>query len=154
QVVAVAPSGIVTGPIEVDVQGVPSGVGTQAVQTATNFVVPAPTISGFAPSSGYVGTAITISGSNFDPNATSVLFGSVVAALISTTTTQVTAVVPAGVVSGPVTIVTPAGSATSAGAFSIAHPSGSGPVVTGISPTSGPSGTLVTITGSNFSATG
>jgi uncharacterized repeat protein (TIGR03803 family) len=57
----------------------------------------APLITGFSPTSGPVGTTVTITGTNFDPVAANntVYFGSVKAAVLSATSTIITAQVPA-----------------------------------------------------------
>jgi hypothetical protein len=78
--------------------------------TATN----APTISSFTPTSGPVGTSVTISGAYFTAS-TSVAFNGVAATNVAVTNaTTLTATVPSGATSGAVSVSTSGGTATSA----------------------------------------
>ena len=105
---------------------------------------PPPTIDSFSPGSGITGSEVTITGSNFG-DASSVKFGSIEASAFSVVSdTQVRATVPDGAVVGKVSLTTRGGTATSSGEF---VPSLS---VTGFSPGSGPSGTVVDIKGIGF----
>lgn len=61
---------------------------------------------------------------------------------------QITAVVPAGATSGPVTVTDRAGQATSAQTFQVIEP----PVIQSFTPTSGPKGTTVTARGRHLLA--
>lgn len=114
-----------------------------------------PVVSGVSPNSGPTGggTAVTISGVNLT-GATSVTFGGVAASFTNVSDSQINATSPAG--SGTVDVRVTTGKGTSAittadhftyGTVSTA------PVVTTLSPTSGPAagGTPVTISGNNFS---
>src|SRR5204863_6304441 len=91
-------------------------------------------------SSGPVGTSVTISGTNFN-GATAVLFNSVSASFTVSSTTAITATVPAGGTSGPSSVTTPDGTASSAASFTVINP----PTITSFTPGSGPVGTSVTI---------
>jgi hypothetical protein len=140
---ALVPAGATTGPITVE---------TAAVDTpsATNFVVAAAapaTITSFAPTSGAVGASVVISGTNFC-GATGVQFNATSATsfTVSSTGTSITATVPAGATSGPLHVTTPSGTANSAASFTVVG----GPTITSFSPTSGPVGTSVVITGTNL----
>lgn len=66
-----------------------------------------PTITSFSPTSGPVGTTVTIVGSNFDPSPANnkVFFGATRAYISTATTTQLTAVVPVGASYQPITIL-------------------------------------------------
>ena len=87
-----------------------------------NLGRPAPTITGLAPTAGAVGARVVINGTNLT-SVRQVTFGGVAAATYSAlSNTQCTALVPAGALSGPVTVSTPAGTATSAGAFTVLVP--------------------------------
>ncbi|NTU71000.1 MAG: hypothetical protein HGB10_04165 [Coriobacteriia bacterium] len=111
------------------------------------FLVP-PTISSFSPGSARVGTRITIAGSHFE-DATSVSFGGVDVpwgTWISLTDSIIWADVPAGAVSGKITVTGPGGTAESAGTFNVIP----APTVSSFTPESGPVGTMVTITGADF----
>jgi len=107
-----------------------------------------PTISGFSPSSGPVGTSVTINGTNFT-GATSVTFNFASASFAVSSPTQITATVPSGATSGHIRVTTPGGTAASTGNFTVTA-GGSSPTISGFSPPSGPVGTLVTINGTNF----
>jgi hypothetical protein len=116
------------------------------------FVAP-PTITGFSPTSGMTGTTVIITGTNFT-GTTAVRFGTVNASFTVNSPTQITATVPSGATTAPVTVVTPNGMATSAAAFTVAlPPTPTPPTITGFSPTSGMTGTTVIITGTNFTGT-
>lgn len=119
----------------------PGGTGTLAGFT----FLPAPTISSFTPTSGATGASITITGTNFS-GATSVKFGGVVASsFIVNSATQITAVVGSGA-SGNVNIATPGGVVAKSGFTFL-----SAPTISSFTPTSGITGTTVTITGTNLS---
>jgi hypothetical protein len=109
-----------------------------------------PTITSFAPDGGRApGGTVTIQGTNFT-GATEVRFNTAPSTrffVVSAIT--INADVPAGATTGPISVTTPAGTATSATVFTVADP----PVVTGFTPTSGPVGTTVTINGQNFTGT-
>jgi hypothetical protein len=105
-----------------------------------------PTITSFAPASGPVGTTVTITGTNLT-GATSVTFNGASATFTVASATSIQATVPAGATTGPVGVTTPAGAATSTASFIVVNP----PVITSFAPTSGPVGTSVTISGSDFS---
>jgi hypothetical protein len=78
----------------------------------------APVIDGFSPTSGKVGTVVTITGSNL-AGATEVLFDGTPASFTADSETSITATVPQGAKTGPITVTTPAGSATSAQSFRV-----------------------------------
>ena len=111
-------------------------------------VVVAPTLTGFSPASGVVGSAVTLTGTAFT-GTTKVTFGGVTATAYSVQSdTQVKATVPAGALTGPIGLSTAGGTATSATAFTVS-PSPA-PALTGFSPLVGPVGTAVTLTGTGF----
>jgi len=111
-------------------------------------VVLAPTVTGFSPASGVVGSGVTLTGTALT-GATRVAFGGVAAASYSVqSATQLQAVVPAGALSGPLSVTTPGGTATSAASFTVS-PSPA-PALTSFTPASGPVGTGVTLTGTGF----
>src|SRR5207253_2724524 len=137
---AIVPAGATTGPLSVST---PDGTATSASAFA---VLHPPTIASFAPGSGPVGTSVTISGTNFS-GATAVAFNGVSATFTVTSSTAIQAIVPAGAITGPLSVTTPDGPATSASAFAVLHP----PTIASFAPGSGPVGTSVTISGSSFS---
>jgi oligopeptide transport system substrate-binding protein len=77
-----------------------------------------PTISGFSPTSGPVGSTVTISGSNFS-GATDVSLCLVSTSYTVVNATTVTAQVPAGACDGRWRVTTPNGTAASDGAFTV-----------------------------------
>ncbi|RQS58019.1 peptidase, partial [Burkholderia sp. Bp8963] len=107
-------------------------------------------IVGFTPSSGAVGTNVTISGYGFSTTASqnAVSFNGVAATVTSASTTQLVAQVPAGATTGQISITTPSGSASSATAFTVT--SALAPTISGFSPLIGNGGSSVTVTGTNF----
>ncbi len=112
----------------------------QAFDTSNNFAVNSnqisltlatvvtpptdPTISSVSPSSGIVGTSVTISGTNFSATLSSntVKFNGTTASLSSGNTTQLTATVPSGASTGKITVTVGANTATSASDFTITTP--------------------------------
>lgn len=87
------------------------------VATSPSDLLIQPTIGGFSPTSGPVGTVVTIAGSGFT-GVTSVRFGTTAAVTFAATSdTQITASVPVGASSGKITVVTPGGSNTSMSKF-------------------------------------
>lgn len=114
--------------------------------------VQVPTIQGISPSSGGAGTLVTISGANFGATAAdnTVKFNGVAATVSSATLTSLVVAAPAGATTGNVTVATSAGSAQGpVFTYSVVV---SAPAISSVSPSSGPAGTTVTITGTNFDA--
>jgi IPT/TIG domain. len=91
---------------------------------------------------------VTISGSGFS-GATSITFAGAAAAFNVQSNVEVTATVPAAATSGTISVMTPGGTATSSGTFTVTviHPA---PIVSAFSPPRGVAGTAVTISGSDF----
>ena len=78
-----------------------------------------PVISTFTPTSGPVGTVVTIQGKSL-LQATTVKFGGVAATVFTVNSdAKVTATVPIGAVTGKITITTPGGTATSSQTFTV-----------------------------------
>ncbi len=127
-----------------------TGVGTpnlfSLVATLTG-----PTITGFTPAGGAAGTSVVITGMNFYTsvaNPLTVTFNGVAAASITVNSaTQITAVAPGGVTTGPIVVTSIGDAATSPTSFTVGGGTVSSPAITGFNPTSGTAGTGVTITG-------
>ena len=107
---------------------------------------PGPTITTFTPTGGQAGTVVTVLGSNFT-GATQVTFnGTAATAFTVNSATQLTVTVPTGVATGPIGVVAPTGTGTSAMPFTVGPP----PVITSFSPASGYVGSSVVLTGTGF----
>lgn len=78
----------------------------------------APTIAGFSPSSGAAGTQVTITGTNL-AGVVAVQMGHVLTVPQSTSDAQVVFAVPQGAATGPIKILTKAGSTTSTLTFTV-----------------------------------
>jgi streptogramin lyase len=87
----------------------------QTFVTATSSV---PTITSFSPTSAVAGSAVTISGTFFK-GATAVAFNGTAASYTVNSANRITATVPAAASSGPISVTTPAGTATSSGSFTV-----------------------------------
>lgn len=136
QIVAVVQSGTTNGPISVTTSN-----GT--VTTASLFYMP-PRITSFTPNNSAPGSRITITGVNF-LGATAVSFNGTPASSFNVTNnTTIGATVPAGLITGPISVTTPGGTTNSTPYFYGA------PVIQSFSPTHGLPGTNVTIFGTNF----
>jgi len=142
-IIATVSSGTTSGKITLITSG---GTAT----SATNFtIIPAPTISSVSPISGKVGTKITLHGSNLT-GATSVRINSLAAASYTVVSANyITLIVPAGATTGPITVVTPGGTVTSATNYTVitAIPV---PSLVSFTPLTGLIGQIVMITGNNF----
>ena len=79
---------------------------------------PAPAITSFTPTSGPVGTSVIISGTNFT-GATPVKFNGTSATFAVNSDTQITATVPSAATTGPISVTTAGGTATSATNYSV-----------------------------------
>jgi hypothetical protein len=118
-----------------------------------NFALNTPTITSFTPSSGPVGTSITITGTNF-VGMTSVKFNGTTASYTVNSPTLITATVPTGATTGTISVTNSAGPGTSSSPFTITinytltiQISGSGRVLLSPNQTSYAAGTSVTLTG-------
>jgi hypothetical protein len=116
---ATVPTGATSGTISVTTAG---GTATSSssftVETTSPPPSSAPTITGFTPTSGRAGQAVSITGTNLT-GVTSVTFAGKPGSVTSTASTTVTAVVPRGAKSGPIGVTTPSGSATSTASFTV-----------------------------------
>jgi uncharacterized repeat protein (TIGR01451 family) len=137
-ITAVVPFSATTGPIVVKTPAFsfPSG---------TNFVV-LPLITGFSPANGNVGTIVTITGANLT-GASSIKFGGATAPFTNGTFNQMIATVPATAVTGPVSVTTTNGTATTTTNFYLP------PGITRFTPTNSAPGSTVNIFGKNLLGT-
>jgi hypothetical protein len=150
ELIVTVPNGATTGPIQVT-----TGGGTALSPTNFTVTTAAPTILAFNPTSGPAGIGVTIFGTNFT-GATAVLFNGVPVTnggnpqlgvqVISPTIILVTNV-PAGATTGPITVVTPSGTAVSGTPFTVAA---AAPTISGFTPGSGTADSSVIILGSGF----
>jgi gliding motility-associated-like protein len=154
------PEGVVVGDIDGD--GEPDIVftnktsGTVSVYRNTislNAPVP-PVITSFTPTSGPVGTTVTITGTNFSPTPANniVKFGTLQAVVTASTSTQLTVILPAGTTNNPISVTVNGLTGSSATPFVVTAPSPP-PVITSLSQTFGYVGMTLIINGTNFSTT-
>jgi hypothetical protein len=129
-------------------------VATWSKQVAVyGLIAPAPILSTVAPTSGPStgGTAVTLTGQNFVSGATITFGGAAATSVVVASATQMTANTPAHAQGSVNVVVTnPDGQSTTlASGFTFMGPA---PILSTVSPTSGPStgGTSVTLNGSNF----
>jgi YD repeat-containing protein len=115
------------------------------------------TVADFVPSSGtVVNTSVVITGSGFSttPGQNSVTFGNSTSVVTVTyaSATQLTVKVPFDATTGPIKVTAGGKSGTSATPFTVLT-SASTPSIASFSPTIGPAGTAVQVSGSNFDLT-
>jgi len=94
------PTGATSGPVSVSVGGI-SGGGVSFT------IIEAASITGILPTSGLIGTTVTINGTGFGPTQSSSIvsfYGVVATAIVSWSDTQIVAIVPFSTSSGPVTV--------------------------------------------------
>ena len=135
------PAGATSGTLAVKASGI-------TVSGGTFTVLPTPTVSSFNPASGAVGSTVTLTGSNLGATAGSVTFNGTPASISAWTATSITVTVPSGATTGTLAVKA-SGITVNAGTFTILAT----PTVTSLNPASGPVGSTVTITGTNFGAT-
>jgi IPT/TIG domain len=143
QIVATVPSTATTGPVKVKVDGVASN-------TNVYFNVPGPQITSVSPSSGVVGTQVTIIGSGFQASQGSsiVRFANYTATAVSWSSTQIVATVPTNTSTGPVTVSVNGVLSNQDVVFTLPNPN-----ITGLVPSNAPVGAQVQINGSGFGPT-
>ena len=141
QILARVPSTAGSGPVQVIEGGVKGNANVY-------FTVPAPQISSISPNIGGIGNPVTINGSGFHASQGSnwIAFNGWLASVISWSDSQIVAVVPTGSSTGPV-------KAWVNGAFSNLLPyTVPNLFINTLSPSNGPVGTQVTVTGVGFGA--
>jgi RHS repeat-associated protein len=137
------PSGATTGNVVVTTGGVASN-------GYAFTVVQAPNITAISVNTGAVGAAVTLTGTGFGTSqgTSTVKFNGTTATATSWTSTSIALTVPSGATSGNV-VVNASGIASNGMAFIVVP----APSIAGLSLTSGPVGSPITITGTNFGAT-
>lgn len=141
-IVAVVPSGATTGNVVVHASGVDSG--------GKSFtVVSAPSITSLSVTSGGVGSAVTITGTNFGSTqgTSTVQFNGTSASVSSWSATSIHVTVPVGATTGNV-VVHASGVDSNGKPFTVLAT----PAITNLNPASGMVGDDVVITGTNFGA--
>jgi hypothetical protein len=108
-----------------------------------------PTITGFTPTEGPVGTTVTVTGTNFNTEVTKMMvkIGAVVAVVNSSTATEMKVVVPVDGKSGTIDVTINGQSASSASSFTVLGK----PLIISLQPASGKAGDVIKIVGTNFS---
>jgi len=120
--------------------------GTSAIVVGDHYAYGAPTVTSFSPTSGITGSTVTINGTGIVPGA-AVKFGTKASGTVTFVSgTQIKAIVPNGAVTGKIAVTTPAGTGTSSSNFTVTLS------ITGFTPASGPTGTVVTINGAGFNS--
>ena len=122
-----------------------SGTGFGQVRQFTTIGL-APSLTSLSPTSGIVGTSVTLTGTNFIPGSTVSFNGTAATSVTVNSATSITAIVPSGTTTGNVTVTTTGGTTGGLSFTILASP----PTITTLSPNFGPIGTQVTITGTNF----
>ena len=136
------PTGSTSGPVVVTVNGVASNGFTFTVDAT-------PTITGISPTSGAAGTVVTITGTNLGDAADSVqvLFGGASVTMAGQNENSLTATLPANAVPGSVSVtVNLNGSRSNGISFTVIAT----PTISSVNPSSGVSGTPVSLSGTNF----
>ena len=125
--------------------------GSVSGSTTLTVVAPPPSITSLTPNTGAVGTAVTISGTNFGATqgTSTVTFNGITATATSWSATSIGVTVPSGATTGNV-VVTVGGQASNGVSFTVIVPA---PSITSLTPNTGAVGTAVTISGTNFGAT-
>ena len=142
-IAATVPTGATTGNVVVTVGGVASN--------GKSFtVVPAPSITSLSITTGAVGAAVTVTGSNFGSTrgTGTVKFNGTTASVSSWSATSIAVTVPSGATTGNVVVF--ASGVNSNGVNFTVVPA---PSISSLSPTTGAVGASVTISGSNFGST-
>ena len=146
-ITAYVPYNATNGNLIVTVNGVPSN--------GVSFAVLIPTITSLSPNAGAPGTTVTIAGTNFGliQGSNFVSFNGLIASVVAWSDSSITATVPSGASTGDVTVLRNGlYSSVNSNGLSFTVPQTS-PSIASLSPVSGLSGTVVTISGANFGST-
>ena len=107
-----------------------------------------PRVFGFTPAGGMVGDEVTILGLSLE-NPLEVTIGGAVAQVVSSSSSSIHAIVPAGAVTGPISVTTAAGTAVSSGEYFV----GDAPIIEQALPDSGRAGETIEIRGRALATT-
>jgi len=135
-IIAPVPIGATTGPVVVTAGGIASNSYTFTVSAG---------ITGIAPVQGNVGTTVTINGTGFGSmqGSSSVTFNGVSATPSSWSNTSIVVAVPSGATTGNVAVLV--NGVSNVGPVFLLLP-----FINNLTPSAGPVGTIVTVSGSNF----
>ncbi len=122
--------GDIDGDLDLDLLVLGISNSTATLRVYRNETGAPPTIAYLAPAAGPVGTTLTIRGRSFTGARAVTLNGAALPGFVVNSPEQLTVSIPAGATSGPVAVSTPAGTATSAGSFTVTLPI----AITGVSP--------------------
>ncbi len=140
---AVVPLAATTGPITV------ASADETTTSSGSFTVIPTPAIASFTPDRGGFGTAVVITGVNFN-GATNVNFnGAIVPRFTIESPTQISTIVPLGATSGNISVTTPQGTGTSSNVFTLSVL----PAIASFAPLKAGPGGKITIRGANFIGT-
>jgi YD repeat-containing protein len=108
-------------------------------------------IASFFPTSGPIGTQVTINGSGFSPtpSGNALTFGGTAAVPDASTPTTLSVAVPAGAATGPIGVTANGQTAQTSKPFTVTADNGA-PTITSFTPTCVPVDQVVTLTGTNF----
>ncbi|GAB2964701.1 hypothetical protein GCM10027048_37650 [Hymenobacter coalescens] len=113
----IVPAGATSGAIRVTT---PSGTATSA--TSFNVTIPAPTITGFSPSSGIAGTtSVVITGTNFSGTPIVRFYNAFATNVVVNSSTQMTVTVPTGARTDFIHVTTPGGGVFSPTQFRVSN---------------------------------
>jgi hypothetical protein len=141
---AIVPANATSGPITVIAA---SGTNTTSAQFVITKSSP-PVVTEFTPASGGPGTIVEIRGQDLR-DVTAVRFNGVDAAITNSLFRPLAAFVPTNATTGPITVVTAAGTYTTTDLFSVVR--SSPPVIASISPENGLTGSIIEIRGTDLS---
>ena len=135
-------------PLSTDQRGVTRPQGSQCDAGSFELISAEPTIASFMPTSGPVGTSVTITGTGLT-GATAVAFnGTNASSFTVNSDTQITVLVPVGASTGAIAVATPDGTAVSVDNYTVLV--SQTPTITSFSPGSGGFGASITINGVNL----
>ncbi|MDX6512196.1 MAG: large repetitive protein, partial [Gaiellaceae bacterium] len=103
-----------------------------------------PTVTSISPNTGAIGSAVVINGTGFG-GVSAVRFHGTASVFSVASGMKIYARVPAGATTGKITVTTPAGTASSFQQYTVLPPT-----ISGFTPGSGKTGTVVTINGTNL----